>query len=64
MDGWNHQGVGFVPGDDMGFVGVDDALEKLLQNQALRISGTLQWEGVGIGPVLKMDARPLRGQDT
>jgi len=45
MDVGNHQGVGFVPSDDMGFVGADDALEELLQDQALGISGTLQWKG-------------------
>eukprot|EP00434_Breviolum_minutum_P033419 symbB.v1.2.029571.t1/scaffold3255.1/size60169/1 len=28
--------VGFVPSDDMGFVGADDALEKLMQDQVKR----------------------------
>ena len=52
----NHQGVGFVPSDDMGFVGADDALEKLLQNQAPRISGDSSHGRGVLVRSLKMDA--------
>lgn len=48
--------MGFVPSDDMGFVGADDALEKLLQDQALWISGVSSNGRGRYWSVLKMDA--------